>query len=222
MPVDAARQQAMGAELAELYEALWQEVAWLYAKWGQYVALFGTKSERIDLLNKASPFFFKLVQDALWEDSVLHIARLTDRKETSRKANLSIRQFENLAIDPLISGKIEDLIAVCMDKSKFARDWRNRHIAHRDLARAISEHAEPLMPASRAMVKEVLEALSNLLNAFAQHYLDTTTLFDAGTFSGDAQSLLYVLDDGISAGKARSERFKSGKPTPDDLKRRNL
>ena len=109
-----------------------------------------------------------------------------------------------------------------MDKSKFARDWRNRHIAHRDLARAISEHAEPLMPASRAMVKEVLEALSNLLNAVAQHYLDTTTFFDAGTYSGDAQSLLYVLDDGISAEKARSERFQCGNPTPDDLKRRNL
>lgn len=212
----------MGNELSALYKALWQEVAWLYAKWGQYVVLFGTKPDRINLLNEVSPFFFKLVQDTLWEDCVLHIARLTDRKETAKKANLSIRQFENLAFDPLISRKIEELIAVCIDKSKFARDWRNRHIAHRDLSRAISEHAEPLMPASRAMVKEVLDALSNLLNAVAQHYLDTTTLFDAGTFSGDAQSLLYALDDGISAGKARSARFKRGNPTSDDLKRRNL
>jgi hypothetical protein len=68
----------MGEELGELYDALWQQVAWLYQKWGEYVVLFGTKPSRVELLNLAAPKFFRIVQDTLWKDVLLHIARLTD------------------------------------------------------------------------------------------------------------------------------------------------
>ena len=68
----------MGWELGELYAALWREVAGIHSKWAEYVVLYGTKESRVDLLNRAAPRFARLIQDTLWENTVLHIARLTD------------------------------------------------------------------------------------------------------------------------------------------------
>ena len=80
----------MGEPLGKLFSALWQEAAWLQSKWIEYVELFGTKRSRIELLNKAAPAFFKVVQDSLWEDTIIHIARLTDPPKSAGKDNLTI------------------------------------------------------------------------------------------------------------------------------------
>jgi hypothetical protein len=60
-------------------------------KWGEYVELFGTKPSRIDLRNRAAGGFFRVVQDGLWEDVLLHVARLTDAPRSGGRANLTIR-----------------------------------------------------------------------------------------------------------------------------------
>ena len=83
----------MGEPLGKFFNALWQEVAWLYTKWNEYVALYGTKPSRIDLMNKAAPRFFRIVQDSLWEVTLLHIARLTDPPKSAGKDNLSIKRI---------------------------------------------------------------------------------------------------------------------------------
>ena len=44
--------EKMGEPLGNQYSALWQEVVLLYVNWGEYVELFGTKAQRIELLNK--------------------------------------------------------------------------------------------------------------------------------------------------------------------------
>ena len=77
----------MGEELGSLYHALWQEVVWLHTEWGEYVQLYGTKPSRIRLLNEAAPSFFRLVQDGLFETTVLKIARLTDPPKSLGKPN---------------------------------------------------------------------------------------------------------------------------------------
>jgi len=67
----------LGPDLGKLHYALWNEIAWLHIKWAQYLALFGTTPERLELLNCAAPLFFRIVQDTLWEDTVLHLTRVT-------------------------------------------------------------------------------------------------------------------------------------------------
>jgi hypothetical protein len=69
---EAKNIRAMGPEFGALYDALWQQVAWLHNKWEQYVDLFGTKPSRVTLLNRAAPKFFRVVQDTLWEDVLLY------------------------------------------------------------------------------------------------------------------------------------------------------
>jgi hypothetical protein len=212
----------MGQELGDLYSALWQEIAWIHSKWDEYVVLYGTKPERIDLLNRAAPAFFRLIQDVLWEDIVLHIARLTDSPKSLGKPNLSINRLAPLITDASLCAKVELLVATCVSASEFAKDWRNKHLAHRDLARAIAEVADPLMPASRAHVVKVLTSLTDLLNSLSLHYFDSTTFFEGTGSLGDAESLLYILDDGLKVADERRQRVESGVYDQKDIAKREL
>ena len=142
--------EKLGDNLGSLFHELWNEVAWLYTKWEEYVELFGKTPSRIDLLNQSAPMFFRIVQDSLWENVLLHIARLTDPPKSSGKKNLSI-QCLSILVDEEIKETISKQITNAKEKTNFCRDWRNRHIAHRDLKLAMGEQVEPLKPARRGM-----------------------------------------------------------------------
>jgi len=70
----------MGEALGVQYTQLWQETAQLNIMWKEFIELFGTKPSRIELLNRSAGAFFRMVQDGIWEAIVLHIARLTTRR----------------------------------------------------------------------------------------------------------------------------------------------
>jgi AbiU2 len=212
----------MGDEIGAVYSALWQEVAWINKKWAQYVELFGTSPERIDLLNRAAPSMIRTVQDTLWEDVLLHLARLTDPPKSMGKANLSVRHLTALLTSSPINTKAESLAVAALDACEFARDWRNRRLAHRDLDLALGQSVQPLAPASRAAVKASVTALEELLNAVSLHYLDSTTFFDLGPGGEDAVSLLYLLRDGLQFRDDRLARMKRGEHRPDDFKHEAL
>lgn len=210
----------MGEDLGSIYAALWQQIAWVHAKWSEYVVLFGTKESRVDLLNSVAPSFCRLIQDSLWENVLLHIARLTDPPTTGRKQNLTIQRLADLIHDVQTKAKVQELVVQALAASVFARDWRNRHIAHSDLHLSLSNAAQALKPASRQKVLEALQALATVMNAVAAHYLDSSSFFEAS--DGDAKSLLYVLDDGLTADRARRERLLSGQYDPKEYQPRDL
>lgn len=210
----------MGEELGTIYCALWQEVAWVHAKWSDFVTLFGTKKSRVDLLNAAAPAFCRLVQDSIWENVLLHIARLTDPPATARKQNLTIQRLPSLIKRPDAAHNVEAKVHVALAACAFARDWRNRHIAHSDLDLKVSDTAKPLEFASRQSVNLALASLSEVVNAVAMEYLDSTSFFDAS--DGDALSLLYVIDDGLKAEEHRRQRLRDGIFDPEHYKPREL
>lgn len=213
---------AMGDEIGTVYSALWQEVTWIHKKWAQYVELFGTSAERIELLNQAAPSMFRTVQDTLWEDVLLHLARLTDPPKSSGKSNLSVRHLAELVGTSLIGGSVAPLAEATLVSCEFARDWRNRRLAHRDLDLALGQSVQPLAAASRASVKVALAALDELLNSISGHYLDSTTMFDLGPSGEDAVSLLYLLRDGLESRAERLARVKRGEFRANDFKPKPL
>ena len=81
---------AMGERLGEQFHALWLDVTRLHIKWSQFVEIFGTAPEQIDLLNRTAPSFFRIVEDIFWQDIMLHLCRLTDSAKSLGKENLSI------------------------------------------------------------------------------------------------------------------------------------
>ena len=207
---------AMGDELGTLFYHCWNECAWLHMKWGEYVVLFGTSEERVQLLNRAAPAFFKMIQDSLWEDLLLHLCRLTDPPQSVGKDNLTVQRLPGLVADEIRS-EVSEAIERLHGRSEFARDWRRRHIAHRDLALALGKTASPLAVASRAGFKKALASLTAVLNVVERHYQDATTAYGMVAPLGNAETLLYVLQDGLDAEEARSRRLESGELLLEDI-----
>jgi hypothetical protein len=217
--------EKMGEPLGTFFSALWQEVAVLHFHWKEYVELFGTKPERITLLNRAAPHFFRMLQDELWESTLLSLARLTDPSNSQGRrdrSNLTIQSLPGMLANVSLKDEINKLVAEAIKLTEFSRDWRNRRIAHRDLKLALEKPTIPLAAGSRAQVKEALKSLVNVLNGVERHYCDSQTAYDLGGPLGGAISLLYVIDDGLRIEEARQGRLKEGKPLPDDFWARDI
>lgn len=210
----------MGEPLGEMYSALWQAVANVHFHWHEYVELFGSKPERITLINRAAPAFFRMLQDELWEMSLLHLARLTDPAKSmdkQDKTNLTIQALPALIQDTKTKAQVIQLIDVAVKETTFCRDWRNRRIAHYDLKLALERPTTPLAEGSRADVTRALKALAAVLNGVASHYIQSQTVFDFGGPLGGAVSLLHLLDSGLAAEELRQKRLSDGRPTEEDL-----
>ena len=222
--IQANNVATMGADLGETYSALWQQLSWLHRKWGHYVDLFGTDADRITLLNETAPNLFRTVQDSLLEDVFLHIARLTDPPKSVGKDNLSFKRLPSLLTASAARDQVEAGLVTLGTATEFARDWRNRKLAHGDLALALARTTEPLAPASRAHVKEALAAMGTVLNVISLHFQESTTMFEfAGeSGAGGVTSMLYYLRAGKEAESSRRERLRSGHFTPEDIGHRRV
>jgi hypothetical protein len=218
----------MGDELGQVYHELWQEMGRLGHKWSEFVVLYGTKESRVTLMNEAASRFFRMIQDTLLESVMIHIARLTDESETKPKfgparQNLTIKQLPQFVTDKDTLKKLNKAIDVAVKASAFARDWRNRQIAHGDLSLALDDSPpEPLAPASRLKVRKAFEALTEVMNVVSKHYDDRTNMFIDSSLNDGAMDLIHVLDDGVKAHRARIARAQSGDAHPDDWKPRDL
>jgi hypothetical protein len=203
----------MGVPLGTQYAELWLEVAHLHLTWLEYVELFGKKKSRIDLLNDTSPRFFRMIQDRLREAVFLHIARLTDppfslgRKD---KSNLTLLNLPGLIVDLKLKDEVEKQCGTALAGAEFARDWRNRHIAHRDLDLTLGENAKPLPDVQIREVSDALNSFEAVLNAIAGHFLKSETRFGIAARREGAIDLLYVIDDGLTAQKERAARIAAG------------
>lgn len=200
----------MGEELGVYYQALWQQVAFLYAKLNEYVELYGDKQSRIDILNQVAPFLFKLVEDVLWDDILLHIARLTDPAETMGKTNLTIQGLSCLIPDEKLRAKVSQLTGAAIQKTAFCRDHRNRRLAHNDLNLITSVQAKPLEGVSRLKLKEGMGAIAEVLKAVSGHYFDSDILFEMSRGGKGAVSMLYILRDGLALAEERRARIQIG------------
>lgn len=209
--------ESMGPELGPLYHALYNEVAWLHAKWLQYRQLYAKSPERITLLNDVSGFFFRIVQEVFWKDVILHLARLTDPPESVGKANLTLRRLPKANIESSLAEEVHKLVEVAASQSSFAREWRNRHLAHKDLALALDVGAEPLPRVSRQNVEDALSAVRDVLNRLAGHYLDTTVAFEHFISRDDGEALVYHLRVAAHIEKLRRECLLEGKLSLEDL-----
>lgn len=167
---------AMGPELGSVFYALYNEVVWLHAIWQEYRALYGTSEEQLQVANRAAGFFFKIVQDELWDGVLLRVARLTDPPKSAGVANLTLRALPPLVSDSALSNEVTKLVDICILRAAFAREHRNKRIAHSDLLHATNP-AVSLSGISRRHVEEMLEALRNVLNALDVRYRETTVMY---------------------------------------------
>jgi hypothetical protein len=195
----------MGEALGTVFHELHDDFYLLQTKWQEYVQLFGQR-ETVDLLNAAAPDFFYLLDGVFWEDILLHVARLTDPASTGlgrgQKQNLSFGALPALVPDESLKDDLQPLITTATESAGFARDWRHRRLAHRDLPLAVGT-AEPLVPASRLLVEQAIEKLFAVLRAVHLRYFDSDLQREVALSGNGAESLLIVLREGIQAERAK-------------------
>lgn len=213
--IKAENVAAMGKDLGEQYSELWQEAAYLHAKWAEYVELFGTKASRIDLLNDAAGHLFAMIQDQMWDDILMHIARLTDPPATGKKRNLSLQNLPDL-VGAEVKPRVADRVAAVLAKTEFCRDWRNRRVAHQDLLLALDASSELLKEGSRKDVVDALSAITKVLSEVSEYYMDAEIGLDAFSPAGGAIDLLRLIHDGLKAQKQRETRWESDTQTAED------
>lgn len=211
--IEARYIRVLGPKLGKVYFELVNEHVWLHDKWREYRALFAGSEDRIELLNRAASRFFGQLDGILWEDVLLHLCRITDPPRVGSHHQLTIQRLSGLHQGP----EIQTLVDSAVEASAFARDWRNRHIGHRSLARAVDPAARPLAHASHASVETALGVLDDLFNAIHVKHFDGGISFDVPGGPGDVEDLVGVLADGVRVGEAREERFRTGQLLPEDI-----
>jgi hypothetical protein len=219
--VEADRLSTLGPTLGPFFHALDNEITWLHAIWQQYRHLYAVP-ETVELLNETAAFFFHMNQEMMLRDVILNIARLTDRPESMGKANLTLRRLAATieeAAGPrpepgqpdsrnprilAVADRVTVLVDQALERSAFSRDWRNRNLAHKDLALALGKGAAPLDPVSREMIGQALAAMAAVMNEVNAHYWSGLhTMYEAFIAHNDAEALTYHLSEAIELERKR-------------------
>jgi hypothetical protein len=216
--VRAQHLSSFGEVLGPLYTALSSDVLWLHIKWLEYRELYAGSSERIRLLNDSAPNFFGMLQSILWHDVLLHIARLTDPPRQPGGENLTLLSLPEVLDDTDLQAEVETKLDCAVAAANFARQYRNKHLAHRDLDHAL-ERAEPLTQGSRQQVEEVLGLFVEALNTVNNHYCEATQLYREMMPLGDARSILSILALARDVESKRRARIEAGTFTAEDWER---
>jgi AbiU2 len=171
--------EKMGEALGSEFAALWQEAAYGRLKCNEFIELFGNDPSRVDLINKTASGFFSMIRGILWEDLMLHVARIIDPPKSRSKSNLRIQNLPKLIDDDATKKVVEQLVETTLKKTEFCRDWRKRHIAHRDRASALEQAAEPLARIDIPQMKAALAIIEDVLNSVERHYTGSATMYTA-------------------------------------------
>jgi len=208
-------ERLMGRDLGSIYHLLWNETAYLFMRWDEYVAMFGKDQEQFDIMNEVAPGFFKSVQDALWEKTLLHLCRFADPSKVAHRRTLSLDALLTTTTCSAIP-ELSSLVATAKGKIKFAQDWRNRSLAHLDLDYALERSAKPLAPASRAHVREALSSIKDVLEKVDQHFTGSSLHFGGVGFNWGGNHLLSEMKFISKLRSEREDRINNGEATQDD------
>ena len=187
--------QDLGEDFGTSYFYLWQQVASLNLKWSEYKELFATSPERVVTLNRAASNFFRLLQIILFENILLHLAKLHDPPRMGGNENLSLPCLINF-IKEEFQVKVKMLIDESQEKSSFCRVWRNKKIAHSDFPTAISVHGSKIEPTSCEEVESAICAVTEVLKAISLLYFNSEVSFQPLIHSNNANSLIAELEQG--------------------------
>ena len=177
--------------------------------------LYVDKESRLELMNAAAPFFFWVVQQTLWEDALLGIARMADNRPKGKDV-LALRHLVPLLATGSVRDDAEAIVREIDVRSKEILQWRHRHIAHRDLQLALGKSSKPLPNTKVETVDGILDLMAAALNRISEHYLRSETAYRAASLIHDAESLLYVVRDGLRREEIRLQKLEAGDYNPED------
>lgn len=183
--VDHSSADARAAMIEEVGEEQGNKLYWLgnaftnlNVEWRIFRALFIDCKERVDEFNLASGLVARYFSKALFESVLLGLCRITDPAETGRGAGAK----QNLSLDALgdelpeeVRKEFEGLVIDAKAATGFARDWRNRSIAHADLY--VATRVETVDSATAILVDKAIVQIDLALNFINNKLRNSTTLY---------------------------------------------
>jgi AbiU2 len=187
--------QVMGPDLGNYYHELRNQFEWLRHKWNEFQELFERGPERIELLNTVASNFFYFLQKLMYEDAMLHLSRLTDPPKTKvggqQCENLTVMGLAEKISVPSLKAKVQVEAEKVWTNCDFARDWRNKQLAHTDLATLRTSNA--ILPGvDSAKIKDALKSMHTLLSHVEEYYHRPPIAFLADPWG--AESLVHYLE----------------------------
>lgn len=196
---------SMGPELGASFFQLYRKLVELHVLWQQYRQLFGSEEGTVQLLNRTAGLFFKIVQDELWDSVLLGISRMTDPPGMGKHRNLTIQSLPPLIGKQSLRTEMEILCERAVQAAEFAREHRNKRIAHQDHGYAHERSSSPLGGISRTLVEEMLTALRAVLNRLELHFRGNTVLYEKFVDESGARLLVLRLRE-LERLRAATER----------------
>jgi hypothetical protein len=173
----------LGQDFGEFFFHLDQSVVGLVSIWDVYRSLFGTNKERVYLLNAASGYVTRTFQDSLHERVILGICQVSDPPGSGSRKNVSVRGLPNYIVDPIRRDKIDRMLMDVEASTSFARDLRNKMIAHSDLSAATGSYVVDF--SSRIKIVDAIKSIIVPLRYVHAEYFDAHKLYhpiNEGTF----------------------------------------
>jgi HEPN superfamily AbiU2-like protein len=188
------------SEIDGIYMPLFHQVTYLHTKWGIFCQLYASGSENIKLLNSSSGGFFRVCQDVLAYDILLTISRLTDPQQTGKgknaRDNLTLERLSS-SIDAIKFPKLKDEIAKLLVESKnkcsFARELRNKLIAHSDLSASLHSRAALISTATKQNIEDAIESIRNVMNTVPSYFENGTVAYQSAEVAAEGNKLIVRL-----------------------------
>ena len=196
----------LGEEFGKVFYAVFDEWTSAWVRHEELQVLFGTQ-EKCDLLNTVAPELFGDVQRLFWNDLMLRVTRLTDKRRDALRVQSLERYIRN---DPDLLSSVEKHREDAAIAAMPVLDWRHRVIAHRNREYATSDFARPLETVKLETCKRVLDHVHSALDAV---YLARTdgSLANHVMYRPRSESLLAYLK-----GLVGSVRFIASIINPED------
>ncbi|KAB2757955.1 hypothetical protein F9K81_11415 [Brucella anthropi] len=206
--------EVMGESPGMLHYHAVNEWCDLHLIWKQFSNLFCKGKERVDLLNRCGANFFYTVDRLFFQAAILSICRLSDPTRTLGKSNLTVLSYADI-VSADDKSEIDALLDDLKTKTEFARDWRNRHIGHNDLALLLGTSA-PLKEATIDDVENSIDAIFAVINFVQMKFFGNAIHNVVVDSLNNEMATLNRLFHGDKAHHTRMENLRNHIDTPND------
>jgi hypothetical protein len=190
----------MPPEIDEIYYPLFNQVSHLHVQWNIFRQLYVSGPETFALLKWSANGFFAVIQHTLASEILLTICRLTDAKQSGSgkyvRDNLSLDRLIG-RIDPQqfpdLKDEISKRLVAARDACAFARNVRNKLLAHSDLGTSLRDRAAVAAQTTTTNIDASLRSIAYVLNAIPGHFDNSGVAYAVASMSTDGNTLINRL-----------------------------
>jgi hypothetical protein len=191
--------EKLGQEFGAYFFHLDQSIIGLVAIWDTYRFLFGTNSERVDLLNQTSGYVARTIQDSLHERVILGVCQVSDSYRSRGRENVTVQGLSAFVADSVHRSEILPMLHAVEDATSFARDLRNKLIAHSDLAATTGSYRVDY--SSRERIVAAIRSIIKPPRYLHKRYFGTTQFYHAVRPLPDEAGFLRCIYLGVEEGQ---------------------